>query len=76
MALIENDLLQIINRPLSSSKNLHFQNEARCTTFLMKMSLFGTKTFMSPLPISLMYGFFWGGVDCDFKGLEALEREL
>ena len=34
------------------------------------------KTFMSPLPISLMYGFFWGGVDCDFKGLEALEREL
>ena len=26
------------NRPLSSSKNPHFQNEARCTTFLVKMS--------------------------------------
>ena len=27
-----------INRPLPSSKNPHFQNEARCTTFLVKMS--------------------------------------
>ena len=26
------------NRPLSSSKHPHFQNEARCTTFLVKMS--------------------------------------
>ena len=26
------------NRPLLSSKNPHFQNEARCTTFLVKMS--------------------------------------
>ena len=26
------------NRPLPSSKNLHFQNEGRCTTFLVKMS--------------------------------------
>ena len=26
------------NRPLPSSKNPHFQNEARCTTFLVKMS--------------------------------------
>ena len=25
-------------RPLQSSKNPHFQNEARCTTFLVKMS--------------------------------------
>ena len=25
------------NRPLSSSRNPHFQNEARCTTFLVKM---------------------------------------
>ena len=25
------------NRPLPSSKNPHFQNEARCTTFLVKM---------------------------------------
>ena len=32
---------------------------------------------MSPLPISSMHG-FWGlgGVDCGFKGLEALECEL
>ena len=27
-----------INRPLQSSKNPHFQNEAKCTTFLVKMS--------------------------------------
>ena len=27
-----------VNRPLPSSKNPHFQNEARCTTFLVKMS--------------------------------------
>ena len=26
------------NKPLPSFKNLHFQNEARCTTFLVKMS--------------------------------------
>ena len=26
------------NRPVPSSKNSHFQNEARCTTFLVKMS--------------------------------------
>ena len=27
------------NRPLPSSKIPHFQNEAKCTTFLVKMSL-------------------------------------
>ena len=27
-----------LNRPLPSFKNPHFQNEARCTTFLVKMS--------------------------------------
>ena len=27
-----------VNRPLPSSKNPHFQNEARCPTFLVKMS--------------------------------------
>jgi len=26
------------NRPLPNSKNRHFQNEARCTTFLVKIS--------------------------------------
>ena len=26
------------NRPLLSSKDPHFQNEAKCTTFLVKMS--------------------------------------
>ena len=26
------------NRPVPSSKNPHFQNEARCTTFLVKIS--------------------------------------
>ena len=34
------------------------------------------KNFMSPLPISSMHGFLGGGVDCGFKGLEALECEL
>ena len=28
----------VSNRPLQSSKNPHFQNEARCTTFLVKKS--------------------------------------
>ena len=28
------------NRPLPCSKNPHFQNEAKCTTFLVKMSFF------------------------------------
>ena len=33
------DLLDLLaNRPLPSSKNPHFQNVARCTTFLVKMS--------------------------------------
>ena len=30
--------LTLPNRPLPSSKDPHFQNEARCTTFLLKMS--------------------------------------
>jgi len=34
------------------------------------------KHFMSPLPISSIHGFWGGGVDCGFKGLEALECEL
>ena len=29
---------KVANRPLPSSKNPHFQNEAKCTTFLVKMS--------------------------------------
>ena len=28
---------EIVNRPLPSSKNPHFQNEAKCTTFLVEM---------------------------------------
>ena len=35
---------QLNNRPLTSSKNPHFQNEARCTTFLVKMSYICMKT--------------------------------
>ena len=27
------------NRPLPASKNPHFQNEAKCTTFVVKMSV-------------------------------------
>ena len=30
--------LGFVIRPLPSSKNSHFQNEARCATFLVKMS--------------------------------------
>ena len=29
---------QLFNRPFLSSQNPHFQKEAKCTTFLMKMS--------------------------------------
>ena len=40
MILYVNSLRQwkFDNRPLPSSKKPHFQNEARCTTFLVKMS--------------------------------------
>ena len=31
-------IVKLDNRPLPSSKNPHFQNEAKCTTFLVKMS--------------------------------------
>ena len=30
------------NRPLPNSKNPHFQNEAKCTNFLVKMSFICT----------------------------------
>ena len=36
--------LKLANRPLPSSKNPHFQNEAKCTTFLVKMSYICMKT--------------------------------
>ena len=34
----ENGEYSWADRPLPSSKNPHFQDEARCTTFLVKMS--------------------------------------
>ena len=30
--------VNVTNKPLPSSKNLHFQNEAKCATFLVKLS--------------------------------------
>ena len=38
-----------LNRPLPSSKNPHFQNEARCTTFLVKMSFISMRMKMSSI---------------------------
>ena len=38
MYLANRDSESCWNRPLPSSKNPHFQNEARCTTFPVKMS--------------------------------------
>ena len=35
---IEQNMPKQRNRPLPSYKNPHFQNEAKCTTFLVKMS--------------------------------------
>ena len=32
-----------VNRPLPSSKNPHFQNEAKRATFLVKMSFIGAR---------------------------------
>ena len=37
------------NRPLPSSKNPHFQNEARCTTCLVKMSFISMRMKNGPL---------------------------
>lgn len=34
----ENKIQTKYNKPLPSSKNPHFQNKAKCTTFLMNMS--------------------------------------
>ena len=47
------------NRPLPSSKNPHFQNEAKCTTFLVKMSFI---YFLNVL-------YFSSDWLCHFKGL-------
>ena len=30
--------VKVVNKPLPSSKNPHIQNQAKCTTFLVKMS--------------------------------------
>ena len=30
--------VKVVNRPFPSSKNPHFQSEAKCTTFHVKMS--------------------------------------
>ena len=38
MSFVEFFTFMRVNRPPPSSKNPHFQNEARCTTFLVKMS--------------------------------------
>ena len=38
------------NRPLPSSKNTHFQNEARCTTFLVKMIFICMRIRLSTCP--------------------------
>ena len=57
----------IVDRPLPSSKNPHFQNEARCTTFLVKMRIkndFHIKGLAPTLvlkqrPGELANGLFW-----------------
>ena len=33
----------VVNKPLASSKNPHFQNETKCTTFLVKMTFICTR---------------------------------
>ena len=38
----------LANRPLPSSKNPHFQNEAKCTTFLVEMSFVCMRLSTSP----------------------------
>ena len=38
--ITKDDWVPMQNRPLPSSKNPHFQNEGKCTTFLVKMTLF------------------------------------
>ena len=40
---IQVELPSDVNRPLPSSKNPHFQNEAKCTTFLANMSFICTR---------------------------------
>ena len=38
--ITKDDWVPVKNRPLPSSKNPHFQNEGKCTTVLVKMTLF------------------------------------
>ena len=40
---IQVELPSDVNRPLPSSENPHFRNEAKCTTFLVKMSFICTR---------------------------------
>ena len=58
-------LLMVGNRPFASYKKSHFQNEAKCETFVVKMSFiciliknhFHVNGFA--LTLALKVGFFW-----------------
>ena len=58
-------LLMVGNRPFTSSKKSHFQNEAKCETFVVKMSFiciliknhFHVNGFA--LTLALKVRFFW-----------------
>ena len=47
------------NRPLSSSKNPRFQNEAKCTTFVVKVSLFAWEWKIITIPKVAHLTSFW-----------------
>ena len=48
-----------VNRPLPSSKNPHFQNETRCSTFLVKMSFICLKMKMISISTAEHLPSFW-----------------
>ena len=47
------------NRPLPSSKNSHFQNEAKCTTFVVKVSLSAWEWKIISIPKAEQLTSFW-----------------
>ena len=60
------------NRPLLSSKNPHFRNEAKCTAFLMKMSFIWVKwKFISKSKAEHLTSFWYRGPGEPGNGLFA-----
>ena len=67
---VRTGVVTVINKPLSSSKNPHFQNEAKRTTFLVTMSFICMRMKIISLSKAEHLTSFW------YRGLEGLGNGL